>query len=911
MIFRNDPCSNAKPLRFSPAGLSDALAEEDAFPGACSVLTNLVPDPSTKNLWAVRPASTLETAFGSFNTPTGVSVFKVVGDYVFGLVSSAHYPGYDEPFCFDLTTGLFVTVTGVTSSNVPATQSTTGEWTPPTMDVVGTFVYVTHPGFDGVTNFVGYFDIETLTAPTWTAGNMSLVTPISAVSISSGGSGYVNGYYTNVPLIGGTGAGAEADFTVAGGIITLVTIINGGLGYVVGDTLAASSTILGAAGSGLQLAVTAVVGSGIQAVNITGLGSGYTTGVYTNIALAGGAGSGATANINVNAGGSVNSVAIVDPGGGYTVGNTLTVSGAGVATLGSLTGGSVYTDGTYYNVPLTGGVGSGVTATITISGGVVTTVVVDTPGAGYDIGDVLSAGGGGVAAVVIQSSSPQPGYVLLAGTYPNIAGDNSTSKTASGVVATVVVSGVGASAYVSSVTITTPGQGYTVGDTVIFSSPLFGGGANTTVGTLTAGGALGPGTGFSVAVASVTPIPIGNGGTGFSVQVVAVTNPGGYINFTTIPSWIRQFNGRAWFGVNPTSGSFIPSVIFTDPYAFNCTNANQVLTFGDTTPLTAAAALPLSNLLGGVVQSLIIFKQYENIVQITGDYSTDNINVNAVPGGSGTLSPRSVTTHPQGLLYLDKDGFRIVTLDGTCTDPIGFAGQGVTVPFLNPTYRSRVNAACNGTVLRVSVQNSLEAGAWQEYWYDLVRKVWSGPHTFPAIMIDTYEGDFILAPQSAQPSLYRGATAPVASSSFVENGNALSWIYQTSVLMDNQQMAQSEIAETQIKLNAAPGLTSIGVSAIDQDGNVLGSALQSLFGQGTGITARQVDFPLPVVYNRLALQFVGASVAGFQIGDAYVRASSPWLPPSNISYGVEHGDWDNSRHRCRSLSHWYSCHRYG
>jgi len=56
----------------------------------------------------------------------------------------------------------------------------------------------------------------------------------------------------------------------------------------------------------------------------------------------------------------------------------------------SLVGGSLYTNGTYINVPLTGGTGSGATANIVISGGVVTTVGLVATGIRYTEGDILS-----------------------------------------------------------------------------------------------------------------------------------------------------------------------------------------------------------------------------------------------------------------------------------------------------------------------------------------------------------------------------------------------------------------------------------------------------------------------------------------------------------------------------------------
>lgn len=63
----------------------------------------------------------------------------------------------------------------------------------------------------------------------------------------------------------------------------------------------------------------------------------------------------------------------------------------GVSILGTITPGSLYTNGTYNGVALTGGTGTGATANIVVSGGVVASAAIVNGGSGYTFGDSLSA----------------------------------------------------------------------------------------------------------------------------------------------------------------------------------------------------------------------------------------------------------------------------------------------------------------------------------------------------------------------------------------------------------------------------------------------------------------------------------------------------------------------------------------
>jgi hypothetical protein len=88
--------------------------------------------------------------------------------------------------------------------------------------------------------------------------------PILTTGTLVGGSGYVNATYTVVTLTGGTGSGAKATIVVSGAAVTSVTITTAGNGYLVGDTLSATTASIGGTGSGFSVKA-ATVGSSFTA----------------------------------------------------------------------------------------------------------------------------------------------------------------------------------------------------------------------------------------------------------------------------------------------------------------------------------------------------------------------------------------------------------------------------------------------------------------------------------------------------------------------------------------------------------------------------------------------------------------------------------------------------------------------
>jgi hypothetical protein len=153
---------NAKMLRHICSGVSDAVDGTNTYPGSMLALSNLIPDPATTGVYVPRPAalSIIDFIAGGFAAPGFISGLVVVGDLAYGMIATTRNAGNDEPFVYNLATGAFLVVAGVTAGNTPVQPATSGPWTPPVLAQVGSRVIVTHPGFPGAAVKFGWFDVS-------------------------------------------------------------------------------------------------------------------------------------------------------------------------------------------------------------------------------------------------------------------------------------------------------------------------------------------------------------------------------------------------------------------------------------------------------------------------------------------------------------------------------------------------------------------------------------------------------------------------------------------------------------------------------------------------------------------------------------------------------------------------------
>ena len=469
------------------------------------------------------------------------------------------------------------------------------------------------------------------------------------------------GAKSQTPLFGAPGMAAFANTgPVVGGIVTLGSL-NGGAGYTPSS-------------------------SGIATVGQIAGGSGYTKGVYAGVPLTDGSGTGAVATITVNSSSEVSDVAITSGGTDYLVGDVVSavassIGGVGLITvLGAITGGSSYTTGTYVNVPLTGGSGTGATANITVSGGVVSAVSLSSPGINYTAGDTLSAasaniGGTGSGFSILVSSVETTGAnfsatVATLNTYNNVP---MTGGTGTGAKANITVNAGG---QVSSVILTSGGTDYLVGD-----------------------------------VLSAAAANIGGTGSGFSISVASLN-----VNGPTRGSWVRQdvpyiVSGQTLYQLGlASSGTFV--------------------------------GVPMTGGFGsGAVANITVASGVVTAVAITSEgfgYAVDDVLSAPLGGGTGFSVPVTAITAGTGIATLGAifggTNYQVGTsaIVGTGisgTDQVGMSDNGFQLIIVSGQARK-------GWVLDTNPASAT-------YGFQEITAAWDGAGVGPANTVSFFDGYFV------------------------------------------------------------------------------------------------------------------------------------------------------------------------
>jgi hypothetical protein len=378
--------------------------------------------------------------------------------------------------------------------------------------------------------------------------------------------------------------------------------------------------------------------------------------------------------------------------------------------------------------------------------------------------------------------------------------------------------------------------------------------------------------------------------------VIDISNPAiptwSSTNLTTnplpaVPSSVANFNNRAWYAVNNIlyfSDVLVPTTR---------TNATQSLTLGDTTAITAQSGLPITTTSAGVIGALVVFKSSQ-IWQITGDSTTNNLALNYISLTTGCVAPRSVVQLPFGIVFAGIDAPYVLSFLGTLSALNSQLGSqtdaDLQLPFQNATTPSRISASFSGNIYRVCVPTLLSGvSQTNDYWFDIRRMRWNGPHTFVYDCAAESGSSFILSGAGTHAALFQSASYPITNSVYNDNGTQLNVSMLSSTFPKTNHMAQLQVVESTLELSSSGASVNYGVTGVDEKGNTLNSTfvltqpaggVWGAFTWGSGVAwSSSVNVPAvytipwtaPLVFQKMALNIIATSSSSLSIGTFYAR----------------------------------------
>lgn len=348
-----------------------------------------------------------------------------------------------------------------------------------------------------------------------------------------------------------------------------------------------------------------------------------------------------------------------------------------------------------------------------------------------------------------------------------------------------------------------------------------------------------------------------------------------------VPTAVANYNNRAYYAVgNQLFGSDA-----LNPTAF--ANLNSTVTIGDTTPVTALNGLPMQTTSSGITATLAVFKSSQVWI-LTGDSVTSNLLLQFLSLNVGCPHPRSVVQTPIGIIFISQDSPCVLTANASVTElrHPSMAASDVRIPFQNSTIPSRTSAAFISNIYRVCVVTMIN-GIVQtnDYWFDIRRMRWTGPHSFPYDCASQYGDAFVISGATSGAALFNSPANDVTTNTiYSDNGSPLLVTMVTTNLHDGEQMEFKQTVESSLDVTSGGSSTPFAITALDDQGAVLAtaaivtpapSAVWGNFNWGDGTlynavssTPRRYDvlWSQPIVWDRMRLTITAPGSTDVSIG---------------------------------------------
>ena len=214
----------------------------------------------------------------------------------------------------------------------------------------------------------------------------------------------------------------------------------------------------------------------------------------------------------------------------------------------------------------------------------------------------------------------------------------------------------------------------------------------------------------------------------------------------------------------------------------------------------------------------------------------------------------------------------------------------IRVPFINATQPSRIFGAFSGNVYRICLDTVINGQATTgDYWFDTMRRRWSGPHTFIYDCICQIGNYFVASSHLMPGKLFKSQIIPDLTSVYNDNGTSVNVSLKSSSLPKRMTMTEKQVTETTVELSSAGISINYNIQMTDDQGNFLGNTfittLQSgiLWGSnvwgdgskwGSSINAPHVYnvyWPSPLVFKKIVVNIQAVASINLSIGSFFLR----------------------------------------
>jgi hypothetical protein len=303
------------------------------------------------------------------------------------------------------------------------------------------------------------------------------------------------------------------------------------------------------------------------------------------------------------------------------------------------------------------------------------------------------------------------------------------------------------------------------------------------------------------------------------------------------------------------------------------------------------SGLPVQTTSSGIVQALLVFKEFQ-IWQVTGDLVTSNLALNYLSLNVGTSAPRSVVQTPYGTNFMAIDGPYVVDALGAVkplTKTPGENEQDIQAPFIYATQPSRVAAGYSGGVYRINVDTYLNGTTLNgDYWFDLQRRRWNGPHTFAADCLSQVGNYFVTSHPNYGAKLFKAQLLSDTTTVYNDNGTAITFMLLSSSFPKDASMTQKMVVESTIELSSSGATVNYNITALDGVFNRISSVVISVINSnftwgssywGSSYWSSSINIPkvcnIPwdrqLVFQKMSIQVDGSCQNNISIGSTFLR----------------------------------------